>query len=84
LAQGIFGARGVESETPIWKSLAGLGVFGHFSARDCRRARGGALDWNLVAEEAGRAALAEPRADAFAVPPLLSPEQQALLAEAAP
>jgi alkylation response protein AidB-like acyl-CoA dehydrogenase len=68
-------------EVVIWNKLAQLGVLAVAVPESAGGLGGGALDWILLAEEAGRAALAEPLADAFAVPPLLTREQQAQLAE---
>jgi alkylation response protein AidB-like acyl-CoA dehydrogenase len=66
---------------PIWRQLAELGVLGVAVPESAGGLGGSALDWVLLAEEAGRAALAVPLAEAFAVPPLLSPQWQSKLAE---
>jgi alkylation response protein AidB-like acyl-CoA dehydrogenase len=64
----------------IWSKLAELGVLG-VAVPEPAGLGGGPLDWILLAEEAGRAALASPLADAFAAPPLLDEKSQSLLAE---
>jgi alkylation response protein AidB-like acyl-CoA dehydrogenase len=64
----------------IWSKLAELGVLGVAVPESAGGLGGGPLDWILLAEEAGRAALAAPLADAFCAPPLLDEESQSLLA----
>ncbi len=65
----------------IWPKLAELGVLGVAVPESAGGLGGGPLDWILLAEEAGRAALAAPLADAFSVPPLLDERSQSLLAD---
>jgi alkylation response protein AidB-like acyl-CoA dehydrogenase len=65
----------------IWHQLAELGVLGIAVPESAGGLGGSALDWILLAEEAGRAALAAPLAEAFAAPPLLPPEWQSMLAQ---
>jgi alkylation response protein AidB-like acyl-CoA dehydrogenase len=66
---------------PIWSKLAELGVLGVAVSESAGGLGGGPLDWVLLCEEAGRAALAAPLADAFAAPPLVAAEWQRKLAD---
>ena len=56
----------------IWTRLAEVGVLG-VAIPEPVGLGGGPLDWILLAEEAGRAALAAPLADAFCTPALQKP-----------
>jgi alkylation response protein AidB-like acyl-CoA dehydrogenase len=67
-------------EQRIWPKLASLGVLGIAVSESAGGIGGSAPDWILVAEEAGRAALGVPLADAFVVPTLLPATLQERLA----
>jgi alkylation response protein AidB-like acyl-CoA dehydrogenase len=64
----------------IWPKLADLGVLGVAVPESAGGIGGHALDWILLAEEAGRAALSAPLSDAFVAPSFLPPEWQEKLA----